>query len=142
MGGKGAEILNDTLSEIHNFGANVDINGDWKLPNVQVNSEIDKQLSKAFKSVMAKEIKKYQKELQQLLNTQAKEQLAKLSKKTGGFVDMGALIDENLLSVDALEKKVKELSSSTNSKKLAKDKATEYLKDQKTQDKLKKLFKF
>ena len=142
MGGKGAEILNDTLSEIHNFGANVDINGDWKLPNVQVNSEIDKQLSKAFKRVMAKEIKKYQKELQQLLNTQAKEQLAKLSKKTGGFVDMGALIDENLLSVDALEKKVKELSSSTNSKKLAKDKATEYLKDQKTQDKLKKLFKF
>ena len=142
VGGKGAEIMNDALSQVDSFGANVDVEGDWSHPSVKVRSDIDRMLSKAFKKVMAKEIKKYQKELQQLLNEKAKEQLAKLSEKTGGMVDAGTLIDENLLSVEGLEKKAKELLSSDNTKKVAKEKAAEYLKDKKTQDKLKKLFKF
>jgi len=142
VGGKGAEILNDTLSEIHNFAATVEISGAWKRPSVEVRSEIDQQLSKAFKKVMAKEIARYKRELQVLLNEKAKEQLAKLSEKTGGLVDAGKLIDENALSLDGLEKKAKELLKSTDTKAVAKDKATEYLKDKKTQEKLKKLFKF
>jgi len=142
VGGKGAQIFNDTLAEVHNFGATVDVSGEWKLPTVVVRSEIDKQLSIAFKKVMAKEIAKYKKELQKLLNEKVKEQLAKLSEKTGGLVDAGKLIDNNLLSIEGLQKKAKELSSSANTKKVAKEKATKYLKDKKTQDKLKKLFKF
>ncbi len=142
VGGKGAEIFNATLAEIHNFGANVDVSGEWKTPKVDVHSEIDKQLSKAFKKVMAKEIKKYQAELKSLLNTKAKEQLAKLSKQTGGLVDMGALLDEQTLSIEALEKKAKELTSSANTKKVAKEQAKKYLSDKKNQEKLKKLFKF
>ena len=142
VGGKGAEIFNDTLSEIHNFGANVEVSGAWTNPSVKVTSEIDTLLSQAFKKVMAKEIAKYKKELKALLNDKAKEQLAKLSEKTGGMVDAGKLIDENLLSVDGMEKKAKELLSSANTKQVAKEKATKYLKDKKTKDKLKKLFKF
>jgi len=142
VGGRGAEVMNDTLAEIDSFGANVDVEGDWKLPSVHVSFNIDKMLSKAFKKVMAKEIAKYKKELELLLNEKAKEQLVKLSEKTGGLVDTGKLLDEQSLSLDALEKKAKGLASSANTKKVVKEKATKYLKDKKTQDKLKKLFKF
>jgi len=142
VGGRGAEVMNDALAEIDSFGANVDVEGDWKHPSVHVSSNIDKMLSKAFKKVMAKEIAKYKKELELLLNEKAKEQLAKLSEKTGGLVDTGKLLDEQSLSLDALEKKAKELASSANTKKVVKEKAKAYLKDKKTQDKLKKLFKF
>jgi len=142
VGGRGAAIMNDALAEIDSFGANVDVEGDWKLPSVHVSSNIDKMLSRAFKKVMAKEIVKYRKELEQILNEKAKEQLAKLSEKTGGLVDTGKLLDEQSLSLDALEKKAKGVASSANTKKVVKEKAKEYLKDKKTQDKLKKLFKF
>lgn len=142
VGGKGAQILNDTLAEVHAFGANVEVEGKWQQPSVKVDSEIDKLLSKAFKKVMAKEIAKYKKELELLLNEKAKEQLAKLSEKTGGVIDTGKLLDDQALSLDGLQKKAEELLSSDNTEKVVKDKATEYLKDEKTQDKLKKLFKF
>ena len=146
VGGKGAQILNDTLAEIHAFGANVEVEGSWQQPSVKVDSEIDKLLSKAFKKVMAKEIAKYKKELELLLNEKAKEQLAKLSEKTGGIIDTGKLLDDQALSLDGLENKAKELLNSDSTKEAAKakatEKATEYLKDKKTQDKLKKLFKF
>lgn len=142
VGGRGAEIMNDVLKEIHLFGANVDIGGAWQNPSVKVSSDIDKQLSNAFKKVMAKEISKYKKELKVLLDEQLKEQLGELGSLTGGFVDTEKLIDQESLSLDALENKAKELVSSDNTKKVAKDKAADYLKDDKTQDKLKKLFKF
>ncbi|MDA3946545.1 MAG: TIGR03545 family protein [Helicobacteraceae bacterium] len=142
VGGRGAEIMNDALKEIDTFGATVDIAGEWQRPSVQVSSDIDKQLSTAFKKVMAKEIEKYKKELKLLLDEQLKEQLGEFGGMTSGFVDIEKLIDEESLSLDGLENKVKELASSDSTKQLAKDKAADYLKDDKNKDKLKKVFKF
>ncbi|MGB5966638.1 MAG: TIGR03545 family protein [Sulfurimonadaceae bacterium] len=142
VSGKGAEIMNDMLKEIREFGANVAVDGNWKAPSIRVSSDIDQKLSKAFKQVMAKEITKYKKELKLLLDQQLKEQLGELGEMTSGFVDTEKLIDQESLSLDALENKAKELVSSDSNKKLAEDKAKDYLKDEKNKDKLKKLFKF
>jgi len=142
VGGKGAEVLNKTLSEIHDFGAVVTVNGDWESPTIKVRSEIDQLLSKAFKKVMAKEIARYQKELKLLLQKQLDDQLAKLKKETGGFVDLGEQIDIEQLSIASLQEQAKKLLDQNNAKQVAKEKATEYLKDKKNQEKLKKLFKF
>lgn len=133
VGGKGAQIMNDILKEVNTFGAKVDVSGAWQSPSVKVSSDIDTLLSKAFKKVMAKEIEKYKKELKLLLDEQLKEQLGELGGMTGGFVDTGKLLDEESLSLDGLENKVKELSSSDKTKDVVKDKAA---------DKMKKLLKF
>ena len=142
VNGKGAEIMNDILKEIHEFGANIAVDGNWKAPSVKVSSDIDKLLSKAFKKVMAKEIIKYEKELKVLLDEQLKEQLDELGGMTSGFVDTEKLIDQESLSLDALENQAKELLDSKSSQKVVEDKAKDYLKDEKTEEKLKKLFKF
>ncbi len=125
VGGKGAQLLNDVVKEINTFKAKIDVSGVWQSPSVKVSSDIDTLISKAFKKVMAKEIAKYKRELKVLLDAQLKEQLGALNGMTGGMVDAGKLIDEQSLSLNGLENKVKELGSSG-----------------KTQDNLKKMFKF
>ncbi len=132
LGGRGAAIMNDVFEEIHSFGATVDVEGEWQRPSVKVSSDIDEMLSKAFKKVMAKEILKYKKELKVLLDEQLKEQLGDLGGITGEFVDTEALLNEQSLSLDGLDKKAKELLSSDKTKDAAKEKA---------KDKLKKLLK-
>lgn len=119
--GRGAEIINDLLGEIHQFGAYVDVAGSWQAPSVKVASDLDRQLSSAFKKVMSKEADKYKKELQALLDGQLKEQMSMLSGKSRGFTDTAKLLDQQNLSLDALEQKAKALLG--GSKGLAEEKA-------------------
>ena len=138
LSGKGAQIMNDLLGEIHQFGAHVDIAGSWQAPSIKVASDLDRQLSGAFKKVMSKEADHYKKELQTLLDKQLKEQMGKLDEKSHGFIDAGALLEQQNLSLDTLSQKAKALLGGQGSKDLAKD----YLKETKSQDKAKKLLGF
>jgi len=146
--GKGAKLLNDTLGRIHSFKVDVTAQGDWVAPVIKVRSDIDQKLSRAFKKVMAKEIARYKKELKVLLEKELKKQSAKLKKMTRGIIDIGPMIDGDMLSIEALQKKAKALLDTNNAKALAtqkaKEQANKYLHDKEARDKaknrLKKLF--
>ena len=146
--GKGAAMMGDMLKQIHAFDVDVKAKGNWLSPAITVRSDIDAKLSRAFKKVMAKEIVKYRKELKVLLNKEWKKQSKKLKEMTHGLVDVGESLDEDILSVEGLQKKAKELLDANNAKQLAKQKAKEearkYLHDkearEKAKNKLKKLF--
>ncbi len=114
VGGKGAEIINDILKEIRFFSAAVSVEGQWQNPSVKVSSDIDKLLSAGFKKAMAKEIAGYKKELKVLLDRQAKEQLGELGGMSGGFTEVGKLIDQQNLSLDTLGTKAQGLGSGSS----------------------------
>ncbi|WP_345976310.1 TIGR03545 family protein [Sulfurimonas sp. HSL3-7] len=134
LNGKGAQVMNDMLREIRQFGADVDVEGNWQSPSVKVASDLDKKLSAAFRKVMAKEAEKYKKELKVLLDEQLKEQLGKLNEMSGGMADTGKLLEQQNLSLGALQQQAEALLGGKSSQKL--------LKDQKSQEKVKKLFGF
>ena len=138
--GKGAEVMNDMLKEIHQFGADVDVAGNWQSPSVKVASDLDKKLSAAFRKVMAKEAEKYKNELKVLLDEQLKEQLRKLNKMIGGMAGTGKLLEQQNLSFEGLEQKAGALLGGKGSQEQLENKGKEYLKDQKKQEKVKKLF--
>ncbi len=148
LNGKGAAMMRDMLQQIHTFEVDVSAEGNWVAPAIAVSSDIDTKLSRAFKKVMAKEIVKYRKELKVLLNKEWKKQSEKLKEMTHGMVDVGESLDEDILSVEGLQKKAKELLDANNAEQLAKQKAKEearkYLHDkearEKAKNKLKKLF--
>ncbi len=137
--GKGAQIMNDLLKEIRQFGADVDVEGNWQSPSVKVASDLDKKLSAAFRKVMAKEAEKYKKELKVLLDEQLNEQLGKLNGMSGGMADTGKLLEQQNLSFEALEQKAGALLGSKGSQEQLEKKGKDYLKEQKSQDKVKKL---
>ena len=105
LNGKGAQVMNDMLKQIRQFGANVDVEGSWQSPSVKVASDLDKKLSAAFRKVMAKEAEKYKKELKVLLDEQLNEQLGKLNEMSGGMAGTGKLLEQQNLSFEALEQK-------------------------------------
>ena len=127
LSGNGARIMNDLLGEIHQFGAHVDIAGSWQTPSVKVASDLDRELSGAFKKVMSKEADSYKKELKTLLDKQLKEQMSQLSEKSQGFIDTGALLEQQNLSLDAFSQKAEALIGGHGSKDLAKEKTKKLL---------------
>ncbi len=140
--GKGAQVMNDMLQEIHQFGADVDVEGNWQSPSVKVASDLDRKLSAAFTKVMGKEIEKYKKELKVLLDEQLKEQLGKLNEMSGGMVDTGRVLEQQELSLGALEQKATSLLGGKGGQELVKEKGKDYLKEKKNQEKVEKLFGF
>ncbi|MCJ7766514.1 MAG: hypothetical protein MUP09_11310, partial [Thiovulaceae bacterium] len=142
LNGEGAKVINDLLGEIHQFGAYVDVAGSWQAPSIKVASDLDRQLSGAFKKVMAKEAEKYKKELKRLLDGQLKEQMNKLDERSHGFMDTANLLDQQNLSLDRLEQKAKALLDGHKSKDQAEEKAKDYLKERENQGKVKKLLGF
>ena len=142
LNGRGAQVMNDMLREIHQFGADVDVEGNWQSPSVKVSSDLDKQLSAAFRKVMAKEAEKYKKELKVLLDEQLKEQLGQLNEMSGGMADAGKLLEQQNLSLGALKQQAEALLGGKESQELVKEKGKDYLKEKKNQEKAKKLLGF
>jgi len=124
-GGRGAAVISDLLQEIHQFGADVKVEGAWASPSVRVESDLDEKIAAALKRVMAKEAERYKKELKLLLDQRVAEQTKQLTGMTGGLADAGSLIDRQSLSLDALGKEAGAL-----------------LESEKSPDKLKKMLKF
>ena len=107
---KYADIVNSTLSEVKGFYVKTDATGSLESPAVNVKSDLDKKISSALSNVFAKEAKKYEAQLQTMLEEKMQERLKGASASASGLPDVNSLIGSQSTSLDKL------LSESTSLK--------------------------
>ena len=105
-----ASIISSTLSEVRDFYVKTDATGSLESPAVNIKSDLDKKISSALSNVFAKEAKKYEAELQTMLNEKMQERLKGASASASGLPDVNSLIGSQSTSLDKL------LSESTSLK--------------------------
>jgi len=107
---KYADIVNSTLSEVKSFYVKTDATGSLESPAVDVKTDLDKKISAALSGVFAKEAKKYEAQLQTMLNEKMQEHLKGATASVSGLPDINSVIGSQNTSLDKL------LSESTSIK--------------------------
>lgn len=105
---KYADIVNSTLSEVKSFYVKTDATGSLESPAVDVTTDLDKKISQALSGVFSKEAKKYEAQLQSMLNEKMQEQLKGVNGSASGIPDISSLVGSQS---GALEKLLSESSS-------------------------------
>lgn len=99
---KYADIVNSTLSEVKNFYVKTDAAGSLESPKIDVKTDLDKKISSALSTVFAKEAKKYESQLQTMLNEKMQEQLKGVNSSASGIPDINSLVGSQSGTLDKL----------------------------------------
>lgn len=99
---KYAEIVNDTLSEVKGFHVKADASGSLETPSVSVTTDLDKKISGALGGMFAKEAKKYEAQLREMLDDKMQDKLKSLQTSASGLPQIDSLIGSQNSSLDSL----------------------------------------
>lgn len=130
-----AKLTLDTLENVDAFKVDIGVNGDLNAPAITVKSDLDKQLSQAFKSAFSQEWSKVKKDTQNKLNAQLKQQFNLDDTELAQWQEQLAAVTGELdvFGSGSVEDMVKQQQKAFQDK--LKDKAKDKIKD-----KLKDLF--
>lgn len=99
---KYADIVNSTLSDVKGFYVKTDATGSLESPALDVKTDLDKKISGALGNVFAKEAKKYEAELQTMLEEKMQDQLKGVNSSASAIPDINSLVGSQSSTLDKL----------------------------------------